>query len=116
MERLLPRYTHDGHLPELAWNISPTSWLQLPARLSPREEPGKAFIIDFSLEGALVETDFSKHAVGDLVPIKLGDVEGRVRIAHIREEETKILYGITWEEPEELFQLVYTAVGEARQL
>lgn len=115
MERLLPRYILDNPI-SIEWDISPTSWLQPAQRLRPHKEPGKAFIIDLSLEGALIETDFSKHAIGDLVPIKAGDVEGRARIIHKRQTgERSYLYGITWESPQELFHHISNIIGHLRQ-
>jgi len=114
MDRLLPRYVLDVHV-AIEWDISPTGWLQPAQRLRPHKEPGKAVIIDLSLEGALIETDFSKHAIGDLVPVKVEGVEGRVEIVHRRQAgERSFLYGITWESPQELFHHIAQIVGQLR--
>ena len=110
LDRLLPRYSLREHRLQIGWNVQS---VRLRRRL--HETVEKAFLIDLSLGGALIEAQNSvKPAVGDVVTVRFGGVDGQAIIRHRREADRLAYFGIQWLESAELRPVIEKAVGMVR--
>ena len=77
----------------------------------------EATVVNLSLEGALIEAPGdSAHEVGDVVSVRLGEIQGDATIRHAQrsEDETSWQYGITWGNQPELRAAVAAGVEQLR--
>ena len=69
VDRLLPRHSLGEQRPQIGWDVQPAN------RLRRRPETvGTGFIVDLSLDGALIEVaDTHQHEIDDVVVVRFGE-------------------------------------------
>ena len=92
VDRLLPRHPLGDQRPQIGWNVQPAN------RMRRRPETVEtAFILDLSLDGALIEaTGSDEHTVDDVVTVRFGGVDGQAIIRHRHEVDDVVRFGIQW--------------------
>lgn len=113
LDRLLPRHeVAPAMSASLEWDIRERRMLW-----KRDEESFEATVLNLSLEGALIEAPSdSAHQVGDVVSVRLGEIEGDAIIRHAQrnEDDTSWLYGVAWGKGPELRAAVAAGVEQLR--
>ena len=110
VDRLLPRHALGEQRPQIGWNVQPAN------RLRRRSESVEmAFILDLSLDGALIEAAAADDlTIDEIVTVRFGGVDGRAIIRHRQESDGAVRYGIQWLGATELRAVVEKAVEMVR--
>ena len=110
VDRLLPRHSLGEPRPQIGWNVQPAS------RMRRRPETVEAaFILDLSLDGALIEVAATdEHTIDDVVTVRFGGVDGRAVVRHRQQVDDIVRFGIQWLGSTELQAVIEKAVELVR--